>query len=1703
MKLTVLRNPFNTAQREIIDIEYIPGKTIYQYAQPYIMGLDEFVYACNGKVVSTEFTPNAGDYMAVCPVVGKKMGSLLGSLLSIGLSVFTGGIFANGIKFLGIGARSFMSGLIASAVGYLGGQLINHLFPQPSVDMPSYPQSTPTYGWGNLRAQNTQGGILPITYGTMRTAGIEVAKHITTDGEKQYLNILLSGGLGPADSITDIMINDNPIENYKDIVIETRLGVNDQEVIDNFNDTYADQALSYELVLQKSGQEETWVTHQTEGNGVQGLEIALELTNGLYHMNNDGNLENAWVDIEVRYRAIGTNDWVYLKIGELLYKIIVYMYIKAEDGTMRKVKIREEIGVKPANAGNNSGGIFREFKEYIPLDRYNGRINGNKNTAIRKTFRADGLQENQYEVAVRCIGKSGETTRDSTKIYWTQLSGIIYDDFCRPNKILIGIKALATEQLSGSDITVTWKQSVEHVNVFNPNTNQYEQKSARNPAWVCYDILHNCRSLKNIHTGKFEYIVHGGVAAGQIDYQAFESWAKHCDFLELNFEHIFDAASGLWEALKIPESFGRGKVIMKGTRFSCVADKPSIPVQLFTVGNMLENKFSKDYMSLTDRANSIEITFTNRNKGYQKDTITIYDDEWNKADTIKNPTQITLTGCTDYKQAFAHGKYLLRINKMMLRTCSWEAEIDAIACQIGDQVLVSHDVPEWGASGRILAAGATNITLDRKVFMDVGKDYSVIIRLEDDSLITKNVLNTGGENNVITIMEPFKEVPKQYNIFAFGEMKKEAKPFIVIDISRRSELTAAISAIEYVPAVYEECLDVPIIDYAPGVTVYEVEKISVAEETYCQKDGMRVSNINCAWVLPRGAGNKVVLYYSSDGGRTWNYANSSNLNFGVIRDVRTMQNYLVKICTISDLGIISNGVISDDIYITGKDLPPSDVVNLTAKISKTDKTQVNLNWDIVKDIDLKGYRIYVNGEQITQNVINNNQYTYTALFTNTYIFAVVAVDNSGNESKSPATATIYVNVQPSDVTGFTVVTKDTDRSRLLMEWQANPEKDLNFYEIRLSEDIDWDRAKIIATQLKSTRMEYQMSTEGNFSFMIKAVNIQYFYSVNPATVTKQITLRPDAVTNLTTTQNPRDRGEIEITWNPSPGNDIAGYEVSINGVVVAVVKDCRYLWRVLQSGTYEISVIAITVAGYRSNKATITKTVMIEPYDVTSFGGGQSITDRTQVHLAWDEPMTLDVSHYEIRVGESWDNALIIGQHITNIYYDTRVIEERIYTFWIKAISNAGKYSLYPAKFECIFNLNPAPVTNIILSQDENDKSLINIAWTGIKEIDLLYYEIRYGWTWETAKNLVTTMNTNYQFRPDMTTGNVKVMIKSVNKAMYYSTEASAGLYATLEPQAVENFIVQQNGEYVELYWDRAYEHDVTGYEIREGWTFEYGALIATSITGNSHRYKVDFDGIYHYHIKAINRSNKYSIKATDEYIEVVDLPPKNIIQAFDEIETKDGIHNDTEFARSEINWQTIGGKWSDYSSLKFSEVGGLNVLRLLKKADGTYPVAGVYECKQIDVGKVVTANISVKFLSTVKYQGDTSAILQMRVSKDGVKWTIWKDFLPAKFVFRYVETRVNFITSNTAKTAEVNNLKIYIDLPDIEKAGTVTVPIGGMRIDYDKEFYIDPVVTPYAIGAGVHVEVTSRDKKGFHARILNLTGQDIGGVMDWRARGY
>ena len=1006
IRLVIARNPFDLTTRQETLVPFIEGKKLNQYfTEP-----GNWVYSINGELVDDTASPTDEAYVVVLPKVEKQV---LGILLSIGLSIATAGI-ASGAIF---GITSVLGRTLAAmAIGMIGNTIISKLT-APKTDSSNTEQSA-TYGWQGSQTIVGQGHPLAITYGKCKSAGMLISRHVISDGSKQYLNLLYCAGEGPIDSISNIKLNGNPVGNYKDVQVDIRLGTNDQTVIPNFNDNYADQPLTYELT-------NDWSIHQTQGNLSTALEVTLSLPNGLYYSNDKGGLSETSVTIEGGYRKVGSAEWIPLPLSN----------DGGQDGMVEK----------------KDGKWYRLFshsKTPIDTSKYSGTIKDKSNKAIYRVFRFDVKEPGQYEVRMRCTHKDGNSNRHVNKVYWSQLTQIVYDDFIHPGKVLIGIKALATDQLNGNDPNVTWLQERKTVWVFNTYTGAYESKPANNPAWACYDILHHCRKIGD------EYVVKGAPRERFV-YDAFKAWADKCDEKHITFNYIYDSASQVWDALKYAENVGRGKVIPLGTRFSCIYDYAATPTQLFTVGNIKMDSFMEEFQATSSRANAIEVSFLNKAKDYERDVLPVFSEEYDVTTSLASPAQVELMGCVDVDQAYNYAKHYLRANKYEVRTCTFEAFTDAIACTIGDVILLQHDVTDWGQGGRVESAVGNKVVLDREVTFEQGKTYRLMVRnATTDALESYDVASASG--NTLTLAKSV--VVQTDDLYTYGEATKEAKPFRVLSISKsNSEMTRKISCIEYYPELYAgDDGSVPIIDYTTQSDVLKVINLVLLADTKTLKDGTVLCDINGTWQLPRDrVAKNIIVYYKPVTAKEWQQFKvlDGSATSVTIPSVATDVNYDVKIVCTSDTGAAYEGV-ERAVYVSGKEIPPATPKGFKVTQDAVNSSVLHLSWEPNTEADLHGYTLYDGNDVVLIKHIGGTSYSYFIPNTGNYQFKLSAIDTSGNESgKAEARITATVSAESVATPKAPARGEVKIGKTITAAWDPVENTYIDYYEVRLDSNV--------------------------------------------------------------------------------------------------------------------------------------------------------------------------------------------------------------------------------------------------------------------------------------------------------------------------------------------------------------------------------------------------------------------------------------------------------------------------------------------------------------------------------------------------------------------------------------------------------------------------------------------------------------------------
>lgn len=313
VKVIFVKNPFSPSRDRVIKLSEATEKPLSFYVDEFTSQLtDGQAYIeIDGRKVPAEYLDTCNEivkpnsFIVIMPKVAKGGKSILGLVAVIALSVVAmgvGNVIAGGSFFAGGAAWTATSYLGAAAVMFLGNSLVSRFF-APKIDAGRYGETEdPTYSWNGITTMDGQGNGIAITYGKVKSGGQSIMKFTSNNGNDQYFNWLVAVGEGEV-SISDVKLNNNPVENYQDVTIEIRNGTNDQGVIQNFNDTILSKSVSYEI----SNNE--WRTDEVEGNSTEGIIIEVECQNGLYHARDDGSLDTAWVDIQAQYALVGSDDW--------------------------------------------------------------------------------------------------------------------------------------------------------------------------------------------------------------------------------------------------------------------------------------------------------------------------------------------------------------------------------------------------------------------------------------------------------------------------------------------------------------------------------------------------------------------------------------------------------------------------------------------------------------------------------------------------------------------------------------------------------------------------------------------------------------------------------------------------------------------------------------------------------------------------------------------------------------------------------------------------------------------------------------------------------------------------------------------------------------------------------------------------------------------------------------------------------------------------------------------------------------------------------------------------------------------------------------------------------------------------------------------------------------------------------------------------
>jgi predicted phage tail protein len=751
-------NPLDPRDHVREELTWGRAKTIADYfpvASPMIVSI-------NGKIVPPEHFGQTylekGDNIVLCPIPagGDGDGKMVLRLIAfIALVVITQGY---GAQFAGAMGVTSAGGVAVVQAGMMmaGSMLINAALPPPKPTAASSDSSS-SYGIDGAKNTSLEGIPVPVCYGRFRTGGNIVGLYTENNGDdNQTLYMLINAGEGPVISLSDIYVNDQPVTDYKDVEVQTRLGEVNQVPIPWFTNAISPQNKSQKLTLD-------WSYHTTTGE-VDAVRFDLTAPALCWIKKKDGSTQRHSVPLEFEFRKVGETEFKPMQ----LTSSEVFDWRKATTTKGSGMQLPFGIGADPTKDIPEGGTAWMidqtvlrvrqqttealggpgyieqadfawtyengepvtdtaqveylrgiqpdsDLSAWVPIfSAGTATMSGQKKGTVRRSYRSPRLPEARYEFRYR---RTTPLSTDDTiidVIYMADVNEVTVEPVTYTNTALVALKIRLTDQLSGVP-TVTFMNGGRIVRVYNESTKAWDIGPSHNPAWAVWDMLTHTR-------------YGGGVPVSRLDFEAFREWAKHCDEKGLTWNGPIDTESNVWDAAQLILRVGHAQLVNIGTRFSVIIERAAAPVMMFSVANMVEGSYKESWLPTTDRANEVDVTYYDKEEKYASRTIKVVDPGAIAAGAPQRASAITLQGVVDRETAFKEGQFALNLNRYILKTVSFTAPLEAIACTVGDLVYVQHDMTDWAQAGRFDAGSTTtSMKLDRDITMAAGKTYRLLM----------------------------------------------------------------------------------------------------------------------------------------------------------------------------------------------------------------------------------------------------------------------------------------------------------------------------------------------------------------------------------------------------------------------------------------------------------------------------------------------------------------------------------------------------------------------------------------------------------------------------------------------------------------------------------------------------------------------------------------------------------------------------------------------------------------------------------------------------------------------------------------------------------------------------------------------------------------------------------------------------------------
>lgn len=689
-------------------------------------------------------------------------------------------------------------------------------------------------------------GCVPTVLGKIRVAPrYAAASYSVISDNDQYVRYLYVVSTGDC-AVSEPRIGDTALENFQDynwLVWRNWTG----ETLKWFGLARTEESLAIEM-KQSIG----WQTRTTAQNTVHIMCVLI--FEGLVYINDQGDKSSVTVEVDVRYRKVGTSDWIsrartktfnnsvftlerigfgYGYVGydfntdKFVYnggericstsRVGTYIY-----SSNKKTKKEEEKELPAFNITGYSsyfsgtvtvGPSFTKWYGHtgytcatitvngtltVPGEKYTGKTLNQ----LRKCIEWD-VPEGQYEVSLRRITKDPDTNSTKTTTRSTFTWSLLQSDRNKPSIVgdanhpltLIELELKATEQLSGN---------VDEFNVLassiGPCWDDYEND------WVAQETSNPASLALRVATGTD---IAKPCSMDDMDLDSFKGFYQWCEEYGWKYNSWITSKTNAGEVFHNVCSAGRGSYALLNGHGVIWDDPDSKVVDMLTQRNSWN--FSSQKSLVTETIHGLRMRFVNEAIDYQEDERVVYLDGYDESNAT-NVIEWEQDGVTNSDLIWKHGR--LRLAEMRLRpevyTVSCEAE--SIALRRGDCIRVVHDVTLWGVASGMITHVLTNdegkitgIELDEFCPMDEGASYGVRITNASTTDAYYSVLTepqTEGRVLTFSVALPVTTNIAIGDLVSFGKTESVGALCKVLSIAPSEGFSATITLCDAAPEIY-------------------------------------------------------------------------------------------------------------------------------------------------------------------------------------------------------------------------------------------------------------------------------------------------------------------------------------------------------------------------------------------------------------------------------------------------------------------------------------------------------------------------------------------------------------------------------------------------------------------------------------------------------------------------------------------------------------------------------------------------------------------------------------------------------------------------------------------------------------------------------------------------------------------------------------